>query len=119
MHFARGATSKSPDDATRLALFGSPVFGFVPQPRIQERGWSWYANHGQTLEAQAHYWLADPTGNFWFEDSPAGPVGIAELRGFVFTDFTGTTMALAGRVLTVVIHTHDVGKIDTRLTRRH
>ena len=43
------------------------------------------------LEAEAHYWLADRTGNFWFEDSPAGPVGIAELRGFVFTDVPGST----------------------------
>ena len=194
MHLAPGAKSKPPDDAARLALFGPPVFGFVPQPRLQERGWSWYGNHGRTLEAQAHYWLADPSGNFWFEDSPTGPVGIAELRGFVFTDvpgstnrggdpirdalnqhlqyivmnyaknpydfgsqpwaerhthqqseielalahrsnlviddtaltaiavtafdFIGTAMALAGRVVTVVIHSADVGKIDTRLTRR-
>jgi hypothetical protein len=194
MHLAPGATSKPPDDAARLALFGPPVFGFVPQTRIQERGWSWYGNHGRTLEAQAHYWLADPTGNFWFEDSPTGPVGIAELRGFVFTDvpgstsrggdpirdalnqhlqfivmnytknpydfgseawaerhtqqqseielalvhrsslavdetsraaitmtafdFTATSMALSGRVVTVVIHSGDNGKIDSRLTRR-
>ncbi|TFD52449.1 hypothetical protein E3T46_06200 [Cryobacterium sp. Hh11] len=60
MHLAPGAKSKPPDDAARLALFGPPVFGFVPQRRIQERGWSWYGNHGRTLEAQAHYWLADP-----------------------------------------------------------
>ncbi|WP_158254037.1 hypothetical protein [Cryobacterium sp. Y50] len=194
MHLAPGAKSKPPDDAARLALFGPPVFGFVPQPRLQERGWSWYGNHGRTLEAQAHYWLADPSGKFWFEDSPVGPIGIAELRGFVFTDvpgstnrggdpirdalnqhlqyivmnyaknpyefgselwaerhtqqqaeielalahrsnlivddtalpaivvtasdFTGTAMVLAGRVVTVVIHSADVGKIDVRLIRR-
>jgi hypothetical protein len=34
------------------------------------------------------------------------------------SDFTATAMARAGRVVTVIIHSADVSKIDTRLTRR-
>ncbi|MBB5641288.1 hypothetical protein [Cryobacterium roopkundense] len=91
MHLVERAVWEPPDDEARLVEFGPPIFGFVPQPRLQERGWSWCTSHGVTLEAEAHYWLADRTGNFWFEDSPGGPVGIAELRGFVFTDRPGST----------------------------
>jgi hypothetical protein len=73
-------------DEERLAEFGPPVFTFVPQLRLAERGWSWSGIGGRTLEAQVHHWLADQNGNFWFEDTPSGPQGIAELRGYVFTD---------------------------------
>jgi hypothetical protein len=34
------------------------------------------------------------------------------------SDFTATGMGVAGRVVTVVIHSADIGKIDTRLIRR-
>jgi len=91
MHLVERAVWEPPDDEARLVEFGPPIFGFVPQPRLQERGWDWVTSHGVTLEAEAHYWLADRTGNFWFEDSPLGPVGLAELRGFVFTDRPGST----------------------------
>lgn len=84
------APSPPPDDAARLAEFGPPVFGFVPQPRLRERGWSWFARDGITVEAQAHYWLADANGDFGFTQSPLGLPG-TELRGFVFTDVIGST----------------------------
>jgi hypothetical protein len=79
-----------PIDHDRLAEFGPPVFGFVPQARLRERGWSWFAHNGVTLDAQAHYWIADPSGDFGFSDTAAGPLG-TELRGYVFTDAVGAT----------------------------
>ncbi|GAA3867318.1 hypothetical protein GCM10022381_08570 [Leifsonia kafniensis] len=79
-----------PQDEARLAEFGPPVFGFVPQPRLRERGWSWFARDGVICEAQAHYWLADPSGDFAFRESPGGLLG-TELRGYVFTDAIGST----------------------------
>ena len=85
-----GASHPDPHDEERLAEFGPPIFGFVPQPRLRERGWSWFARDGLTLEAQAHYWLADPNGDFAFRDSPLGQLG-TELRGYVFTDVVGST----------------------------
>lgn len=84
------ARAALPDDAVRLREFGPPVFGFVPQPRLREYGWSWFALDGLTLEAQAHYWLADENGDFGFRETRAGQRGTA-LRGFVFTDIVGST----------------------------
>lgn len=91
MNLVKRAVWEPPDDEARLREFGPPVFGFVPQARLREREWRWYGSGGRLLEAEVHYWLADRTGNFWFQDSPDGPVGIAELRGFVFTDVPGSS----------------------------
>jgi hypothetical protein len=81
----------TPDDAARLVDFGPPVFGFVPQPRLRERGWSWFARDEVTLEAQAHYWLdgTELRGGRELHDGPELFDG-TELRGYVFTDVVGS-----------------------------
>jgi hypothetical protein len=87
MWLSADAPPPTPDDAALLADFGPPVFGFVPQPRLRERGWSWFARDGVILEAQAHYWLDVANDG---HESVVEP-HITELRGYVFTDAVGST----------------------------
>jgi hypothetical protein len=74
-------------DVDRLSDLGSPIFTLVDQPRVKERSFSFFGFSNKV--ARLHFWLADATGNFWFEDTPIGPMGVAELKGFVFTDVLG------------------------------
>jgi hypothetical protein len=89
MPFSDDISSARATDSDRLRDFGPPVFTLAPQLRIAERGFSWYGFSDRV--ARLHYWLADPSGNFWFEDTPLGRMGVAELKGFVFTDIPDTT----------------------------
>ncbi|NYJ19360.1 hypothetical protein [Glaciibacter psychrotolerans] len=90
MNTARNVLPNFADDATRLAEFGPPIFGFVPQAALLERGWSWFGRDGAHLEAQAHYWLADAHGDFGLRQTARGMMG-REFRGFVFTDVPGSS----------------------------
>ncbi len=94
MPFSDDISSARATDSDRLRDFGPPVFTLVPQLRVAERGFSWYGFSERV--ARLHFWLADPSGNFWFEDTPLGRMGVAELKGFVFTDIPGSAAAGAG-----------------------
>ncbi|WP_108249046.1 hypothetical protein [Planctomonas deserti] len=87
MPFSDDISSARVTDSDRLRDFGPPVFTLAPQLRVTERGFSWYGFSDRV--ARLHFWLADPSGNFWFEDTPLGRMGVAELKGFVFTDVPG------------------------------
>ena len=87
MPFSDDISSARLTDSDRLRDFGPPVFTLAPQLRVAERGFSWYGFSDRV--ARLHFWLADPSGNFWFEDTPLGRMGVAELKGFVFTDVPG------------------------------
>jgi hypothetical protein len=89
MPFSDDISSARATDADRLRDFGPPIFTLAPQLRVTERGFSWYGFSDRV--ARLHFWLADPSGNFWFEDTPLGRMGVAELKGFVFTDIPSTT----------------------------
>jgi len=84
MPFSDDISSARSTDTDRLRDFGPPVFTLAPQLRVTERGFSWYGFSDRV--ARLHFWLADPSGDFWFEDTPLGRMGVAELKGFVFTD---------------------------------
>jgi hypothetical protein len=85
MWFAEGPPPPRQPDEERLAEFGSPVFGFLPQPRLRERGWSFAGSDGVTTRVAVHNWLADIAGDFHFVQYPVGPIG-TELRGYVHTE---------------------------------
>jgi hypothetical protein len=89
MPFSDDVSSARATDSDRLRDFGPPVFTLAPQPRVTERGFSWYGFSDRV--ARLHFWLADPSGNFWFEETPLGRMGVAELKGFVFTDIPSTS----------------------------
>lgn len=84
MHFSDRTPPQRASDADRVRDIGAPIFTLVPQMRLQERGFSWFGFSDRV--ARLHYWLADPSGNFWFDETPIGLMGVAELKGFVFTD---------------------------------
>ncbi len=89
MPFSDDISSARATDSDRLRDFGPPVFTLAPQLRVTERGFSWYGFSERV--ARLHFWLADPSGNFWFEETPLGRMGVAELKGFVFTDIPSTS----------------------------
>ncbi|WP_150307590.1 hypothetical protein [Planctomonas psychrotolerans] len=82
-----GTLPSRASDVDRLGELGSPIFTLVDQLRVQERSFSFFGFSNKV--ARLHFWLADASGNFWFEDTPIGPMGVAELKGFVFTDVLG------------------------------
>jgi len=88
MPFSDDISSARATDSDRLRDFRPPVFTLAPQLRVTERGFSWYGFSDRV--ARLHFWLADPSGNFWFEETPLGRMGVAELKGFVFTDIPST-----------------------------